>query len=87
MNLIPNLDEEDLMNAFKAKNNDMVFMIYICSLTRSLVSLHTLINNKLVTGKLNNNRKKRKKKKRKIKIKENKKLNKNNKMKKLKNDT
>jgi len=35
------------MKAFSAKNNDSMFVIYISSLTRSILALHTLINNKL----------------------------------------
>lgn len=36
-----------MMKAFQTKNNDLIFVLYVCSLTRSIISLHTLINNKL----------------------------------------
>ena len=44
---MPNIDNTDLMKSFSAKNNDMLFVIYICALSRSILSLHTLINNKI----------------------------------------
>jgi len=47
LNFLPDLNSEHMMKAFSAKNNDNMFILYICSLTRSLISLHTLINNKI----------------------------------------
>ncbi|EGR34795.1 26S proteasome protein, macropain, putative [Ichthyophthirius multifiliis] len=47
LNLLPNLNDEKMIRAFSAKNNDMVFVLYVCSLTKSIISLHNLINNKL----------------------------------------
>lgn len=35
------------MNSFSAKNNDLIFMLYVCSMTRTVVSLHNLITNKI----------------------------------------
>lgn len=35
------------MKGLSAKNNDMLFVLYICSLSRSIISLHNLIDNKL----------------------------------------
>ena len=43
MNLLPNLNSEELIKAFSAKNNDMMFAIYICAMTRCVLTLHTLI--------------------------------------------
>jgi len=46
-NLLPNLNVEELVKAFSVKTNDMMLVIYISSLIRSVVALHNLINNKL----------------------------------------
>lgn len=43
VNLLPNLNSEDLVRSFAAKNNDMMFAVYICAMIRCVVSLHTLI--------------------------------------------
>jgi len=32
-----------LIKAFSAKNNDQMFAIYICAMTRCVLALHTLI--------------------------------------------
>jgi phosphotransferase system glucose/maltose/N-acetylglucosamine-specific IIC component len=37
------LNSEDLIKAYSAKNNDMMFAIYICAMTRCILSLHTLL--------------------------------------------
>ncbi|KRX03108.1 hypothetical protein PPERSA_10189 [Pseudocohnilembus persalinus] len=47
LNLLPNLESEELLNAFTAKNNDLIFVLYICSMIRSVISLHNLIQNKI----------------------------------------
>jgi len=47
LNLLPNMNSDELMRGLSAKNNDMLFVLYICSLSRSIISLHNLINNKL----------------------------------------
>jgi 26S proteasome regulatory subunit N8 len=46
-NLAPNLNVEELARSFTTKTNDMMLVIYLCSLVRSIIALHTLINNKL----------------------------------------
>lgn len=46
-NLAPNLNVEELAKSFSIKTNDMMLVIYLSSLIRSVVALHTLINNKL----------------------------------------
>ena len=45
-NLLPNLNLEDYVKAFAVKTNDMMLVMYLSSLTRSVVALHDLINNK-----------------------------------------
>ena len=43
VNLLPNLNSEELMRAFAAKNNDMMFAVYLCAMMRCVLALHTLI--------------------------------------------
>eukprot|EP00297_Palpitomonas_bilix_P011924 CAMPEP_0113870168 /NCGR_PEP_ID=MMETSP0780_2-20120614/1938_1 /TAXON_ID=652834 /ORGANISM="Palpitomonas bilix" /LENGTH=331 /DNA_ID=CAMNT_0000855419 /DNA_START=174 /DNA_END=1169 /DNA_ORIENTATION=+ /assembly_acc=CAM_ASM_000599 len=45
-NLLPNLNVEDMIRAFAVKTNDMMVILYISSLIRSIIALHDLINNK-----------------------------------------
>jgi len=45
-NLLPNLNVEELVRSFAVKTNDMMLVIYLSSLIRSVVALHNLINNK-----------------------------------------
>ncbi|KAH8496939.1 hypothetical protein H0E87_019603 [Populus deltoides] len=47
-NLLPNLNVADLIKAFAVKTNDMMLVIYLSSLVRSVVALHNLINNKML---------------------------------------
>jgi 26S proteasome regulatory subunit N8 len=60
INLLPNLNSEELIKAFSAKNNDMMFAIYICAMTRCVLTLHTLI----FVGKDNEEKEKEKEKER-----------------------
>jgi 26S proteasome regulatory subunit N8 len=46
-NLLPNLNVEELVRSFSVKTNDMMLVIYISSLIRSVIALHNLINNKV----------------------------------------
>ncbi|KAM1020173.1 hypothetical protein ACFX13_042197 [Malus domestica] len=46
-NLLPNLNVYDLVKAFSVKTNDMMLVIYLSSLIRSVIALHNLINNKM----------------------------------------
>ncbi|KAI9318413.1 maintenance of mitochondrial structure and function-domain-containing protein [Dichotomocladium elegans] len=46
-NLLPNLEAQDMVNAFSTKTNDQLLMIYLSSLIRSVIALHNLINNKI----------------------------------------
>jgi len=46
-NLAPNLDVQEVSKNFAVKTNDMMLVIYLSSLVRSVIALHSLINNKL----------------------------------------
>eukprot|EP00009_Paramoeba_aestuarina_P006181 CAMPEP_0201523360 /NCGR_PEP_ID=MMETSP0161_2-20130828/19554_1 /ASSEMBLY_ACC=CAM_ASM_000251 /TAXON_ID=180227 /ORGANISM="Neoparamoeba aestuarina, Strain SoJaBio B1-5/56/2" /LENGTH=323 /DNA_ID=CAMNT_0047922459 /DNA_START=87 /DNA_END=1058 /DNA_ORIENTATION=+ len=46
-NLLPNLKRETLVEAFNVKANDMLLVLYVSSMIRSILALHVLINNKL----------------------------------------
>ena len=45
-NLLPNLNVEELMSSFAIKSNDMMVVIYLASMIRSILALHNLIDNK-----------------------------------------
>ena len=45
-NLLPNIDAE-LTRSFAVKSNDMMLVVYVASLIRSVLALHNLINNKV----------------------------------------
>ncbi|CAL8469453.1 g8994 [Coccomyxa elongata] len=45
-NLLPNLGIEELARSFAVQSNDMMLAIYLASLTRSVLALHNLIDNK-----------------------------------------
>jgi 26S proteasome regulatory subunit N8 len=45
-NLLPNLNVEEMIRSFAIKTNDMMMVIYLSSLIRSIIALHNLINNK-----------------------------------------
>ncbi|RAL51283.1 unnamed protein product [Cuscuta campestris] len=47
-NLLPNLNVAELIKSFAVKTNDMMLVIYLSSLIRSVIALHNLINNKLL---------------------------------------
>jgi len=46
-NLLPNLSVESMVKAFAIKTNDMMVLIYVSSMIRSVIALHNLINNKI----------------------------------------
>lgn len=46
-NLLPNLNVEELIRSFSVKTNDMMLVIYLSSVIRSVIALHNLINNKI----------------------------------------
>jgi 26S proteasome regulatory subunit N8 len=45
-NLLPNLNMEELTKSFAVKCNDMMLVIYLSSMVRSVLALHNLIDNK-----------------------------------------
>ena len=47
-NLLPNLNLEAYVKSFAVKTNDMMMVVYLSSLIRSVIALHDLINNKSV---------------------------------------
>jgi 26S proteasome regulatory subunit N8 len=47
-NLLPNLNVQELVKSFAVKTNDMMLVIYLSSLIRSVIALHNLINNKIL---------------------------------------
>lgn len=46
-NLLPNLNVEELVRSMLVKTNDMHLVMYISSLIRSIVALHSLLSNKI----------------------------------------
>lgn len=46
-NLSPNLKVEELVKSFAVSTNDNMLVVYLSSLTRSIIALHNLINNKM----------------------------------------
>lgn len=46
-NLLPNLQIEEMIKAFSVKSNDYMYVLYVSSLIKSVISLHGLINNKI----------------------------------------
>jgi 26S proteasome regulatory subunit N8 len=46
-NLSPNLRIDEVVRSFSLKNNDMMLVMYLSSLIRSIIALHDLINNKI----------------------------------------
>lgn len=35
------------MKSFSVKSNDYMYVLYVCSMIKSVISLHNLINNKI----------------------------------------
>lgn len=50
VNLLPNLNQEDLVKSMIVKTNDMLSAIYLASIIRTVIALHNLINNKIRYG-------------------------------------
>jgi len=46
-NLLPNLKVEETVRNFSVKSNDYMYVVYVSSMIRSILSLHDLINNKI----------------------------------------
>ncbi len=49
-NLLPNLNMEELARSFAVKSNDMMLVIYLSSMIRSVLALHDLIDNREGAG-------------------------------------
>ena len=47
-NLLPNLDVDAIVKAFTLQTNDMMLVVYVSSVVRSVLALHALINNKVI---------------------------------------
>jgi 26S proteasome regulatory subunit N8 len=60
-NLLPNLKVEQMVRSFSVKSNDYMYVIYVSSLIRSIISLHELINNKINAKEIELERAKREK--------------------------
>lgn len=45
-NLLPNMSASSLAGALAVKSNDMMGLVYLASITRSVLALHKLIDNK-----------------------------------------
>lgn len=46
-NLLPNLQIDEMIKAFSIKSNDYMYILYVSSMIKSVISLHQLINNKI----------------------------------------
>lgn len=46
LSVLPNLNMEEVISSFAMETNDMMMAVYLGSLVRSIVALHTLIDNK-----------------------------------------
>jgi 26S proteasome regulatory subunit N8 len=46
-NLLPNLQIDEMIKSFSVKTNDYMYILYVSSLIKSVISLHSLINNKI----------------------------------------
>ena len=44
---MPNLQIEEIIKSFSVKSNDYLYVMYVASLIKSVISLHNLINNKI----------------------------------------
>lgn len=47
-NLLPSFDMPQLITGFHTKTNDMMLVLYVSSLIRSIVALHDLVDNKIM---------------------------------------
>lgn len=46
-NLLPSLNVSELVKAFSTKTNDMMLVLYVSAIIRSIIALHDLVDNKL----------------------------------------
>lgn len=47
-NLLPSLNLPDLVKGFNTKTNDMMLVLYVSALIRSIIALHDLVDNKIM---------------------------------------
>jgi len=50
LNLLPNLNQHDMIRSLAIKTNDMMMAIYLAALIRSVIALHDVVNNKIRYG-------------------------------------
>lgn len=41
--MLPDLSSDQLIRSYSAKNNDIMFSIYTCALTRIILAIHSLL--------------------------------------------
>lgn len=46
-NLLPDISHRDFVKSMYVKTNDQMLVVYVTALTRSIIALNNLINNKL----------------------------------------
>lgn len=46
-NCLPNMNTDDMVRSLTIKNNDNTLVLYLCSIIRTIIALHNLINNKI----------------------------------------
>ena len=85
-NLLPNFDTESLIKAMSIQTNNNYLVLYLSWLTKTIVALHKLINNKIAIKEEENMAKEEEKKKKDEKNKENEKDKDKDKEKKEKED-
>lgn len=54
-NLLPNLENQEMVKSFSTKTNDQLLLIYLSSMIRAVIALHNLIDNKIENLKGENN--------------------------------
>ena len=59
--MLPNLKVEEMVRSFSVKSNDYMYVMYISSLIRYILSIHDLINNKINAKEIELERAKREK--------------------------
>ena len=50
LNLLPDLSDPELTQAFAASTNDEMLVVYLSSLLRAVIALHALVDNKATIG-------------------------------------
>ena len=47
-NLLPNLDMGEMVESFSIASNDQALVVYLSSLIRTIIALHSLVDNRYV---------------------------------------